>query len=155
MSPPLVTSGPCAPWVVEEVVWEEMAANGGCGWMWEGRVSCVSFVTFGILPLCLCLVLLSGLSDSLVLGGVVWEEVAGVGGCGRKWWVSCFFLSCGIWSFSPLLSSLFCYVYRFCDVFVYFLFLLFCLFGCFWFCCVRLFLCFCLELFLFLVVFLG
>ena len=36
VSPPLVTSGRSDPWVVEEVVWEEMAANGGCGWIWEG-----------------------------------------------------------------------------------------------------------------------
>ena len=64
VSPPSVTSGPSGPWVVEEVVWEEMAAVGGCGREW--RVSCVSFF-------------------------------------------------CDTWSFSSLLSVLFCYVYHFCD----------------------------------------
>ena len=39
VSPPSVAFGRFDPWVVEEVVWEEMAAVGGCG---RGRVSCVS-----------------------------------------------------------------------------------------------------------------
>ena len=103
---------------------------------------------------------ISGPSDPWVVEEVVWEEVvweemAAVGGCGREWRVSCVSFFCDTWSFSSLLSVLFCYVYHFCDEVVEFLFLLFCLFDCFWFCCVCLFLCVCLELFLFVVVFLG